>query len=370
VAAKLFWDADCDVDALLTDFYQSFFGPAAEPMGRYFTRMDAALRDGDHHAGCSYALPLLYPPPLRDASRADLEEAARLAAVGQSVRLPPAGRQTNSLRYAGGRTNSLRYAGETVYGQRVAMFRLTFDALEEFLTMLDRRNAFDFVAAQAALDRLRALQEQAVAHDPPLLNPRAAGSYLQRFWSQATEQGHERTIGGSRAAAETAALQNGAAAETAALQNNEFVAGLPDRWAFLLDPFQVGEDLGYHRPRLYGGNWQSLATVSATWSDQGLHYYKGDAWYRAAVEVPARFAGRKILLWFGGVDERAKVWVNGELLGESDGRAFVPFEFDATAAVHCGQANEVVVRVTNNSLDEIGTGGITAPVMFWSPGKG
>ena len=64
------------------------------------------------------------------------------------------------------------------------------------------------------------------------------------------------------------------------------------------------------------------------------------------------------------------------LLGASDsaeislpgaGGPFQPFEFDATQAVRFHRPNYVAVKVTNTFLDEIGTGGIVAPVMFWTP---
>jgi hypothetical protein len=313
VAAKLFWDCDRDVEALLDDFYRCFFGPAAEPMKRYFERMDAALRDADYHTGCSFNMPDFYPPELRKAARADLTEAGERA-------------------------------GDTIYGKRVAAFRLMFDGLEEFIAMLDARDAFDFIAANDALKRLQDVQKRAFEHEPALLYDRMATSYLRRFWSRCVEEGYERTTGG-----------------------NELVAGLPDRWDFLIDTNKLGEELGYWRADVNGGNWQTIATKSASWSDQGLRYYKGDAWYRSRVRIPEKFKGRKIMLWFGGVDEKVKVWVNGTLIGESPGRAFVPCEFDATAAVTPGSEAVVTVRATNLTLDELGTGGITAPVMFWSP---
>ncbi len=42
-----------------------------------------------------------------------------------------------------------------------------------------------------------------------------------------------------------------------------------------------------------------------------------------------------------------------------------PWEFDATAAVRFGGPNEIAVDVANNYLNEIGTGGITGPVMLY-----
>lgn len=51
VAGKLMWNHQLDVDALLKDCHEKFFGPAAAPMGEYLTLMDAALRDGDFEIG-------------------------------------------------------------------------------------------------------------------------------------------------------------------------------------------------------------------------------------------------------------------------------------------------------------------------------
>jgi beta-galactosidase/beta-glucuronidase len=85
--------------------------------------------------------------------------------------------------------------------------------------------------------------------------------------------------------------------------------------------------------------------------------------------VPASAAGKRIFLWCGGVDEKAKVWVNGQVIGISHGGAFYPFEMDATAALKPGR-NVVVFCVVNQVVSEVGTGGIVAPVILYQPGAG
>lgn len=67
VADRLMWNPDADVEALLTDFYQQAFGPAAAVMQRYYERLDPGND------------PLLSEHLLGLALR-DLEEASRLAA--------------------------------------------------------------------------------------------------------------------------------------------------------------------------------------------------------------------------------------------------------------------------------------------------
>jgi len=66
VANRLMWDPETDVDALLADFYEKAFGPAASTMERYYERLDPGND------------PIMGEPLLADALR-DLAEATRLA---------------------------------------------------------------------------------------------------------------------------------------------------------------------------------------------------------------------------------------------------------------------------------------------------
>ncbi|MCM8817424.1 MAG: hypothetical protein NC913_07965, partial [Candidatus Omnitrophica bacterium] len=231
----------------------------------------------------------------------------------------------------------------TKYAEKVAIFRLSYDYLAAFLSMLENRNKFDFVSAKKDLDRIQEIQQRAFQYEPKMFSEKAATSYMRRFFSPCVEQGYERVTG-----------------------KNIFVAGLPDEWDFLIDPTDIGEELGYFREGKIGGNWTKIKTKTLSWSDQGLRYYKGDAWYKSSVMIPEKFKGKKIFIWFGGVDELAKVWINGKLVGTSPGKAFVPFEFDVTDFIRFGKENFIAVKITNKRLNELGTGGITAPVMLYA----
>ena len=317
IAAKLMWNHEADVDALLEDFGDKYYGPAAKPMLAYINLLDGALRDGDFHTGSSFNLPDFYTPQLRDEARSRLDEAARLA-------------------------------GDSVFGRRVELTRTSFDYLEAFVEMLETRSRHDYAASQAALNRVDELQTKLIKNwDVSMIHARTAPSYLARFFRKTTEQGAARTSDGNR-----------------------MVAGFDDTWQFLLDTEKLGESIGYHHADVRGGNWQPMKTSTRSWSDQGLRYYKGETWYRQAVNVPAEFKGKRIFLWVGGIDEHAKVWVNGQLIGISPAAAFVPFELDATEAIKAGENNVVAIRLANNRLDELGTGGITGPVMFYAPAAG
>jgi hypothetical protein len=170
--------------------------------------------------------------------------------------------------------------------------------------------------------------------------------YLRRFWSVTVATGLER-------------IQDG----------NEIVVPLPDEWLFLLDPFDGGEALGFFKPGMGANNWLKMKTLSSSWSNQGLRYYKGVAWYRTTVTVPAKFKGRPIKLWFSGIDDTPSVWINGKpLTCTLKGAAPMgrPWEFDTGATLRMGETNVVVVKVVNLRVNELGTGGITGPAMLWA----
>jgi len=282
--------------------------------------MDEALRDGDFSTGSAWDIPNFYPVALRREARAMLDEARRLA------------------------------AGQGVYQERVQIITQTFDMLDAFCGMMDARTRVDFVAAQRELERLDAAAEKLMAYEPvPMISSGRHSTYvnyMKRFYRPATEGGYKRVTDGNR-----------------------LVAAAQDEWDFLLDPSGVGESIGLWREGVKGGNWQRLKTSSLSWGTQGLRYYKGMAWYRQAVEVPAELAGKRIFLWCGGVDEKAKVWLNGKLLGISHCAAFYPFELDATEAVRPGR-NTITFCVANETVNELGTGGIVAPAMLYAPAAG
>jgi hypothetical protein len=130
------------------------------------------------------------------------------------------------------------------------------------------------------------------------------------------------------------------------------------------------EALGFHKPGMGDRNWTTLRTKSDSWSNQGLRYYKGEAWYRTRFMVPVKYRGRDLRLWFGGIDDTAKAWINGVALEQlAKGAAPIgrPWEFDATPAVALGKQNMLVVKISNRAVNELGTGGITGPAMIYAP---
>lgn len=315
LAGRLMWNADADTDALLQDYCEKLFGPAAEPMRKYFTLIDERLRDTDHHTGSAFNILQFYPADVRARLREYIAEAEKLASG-------------------------------TPAEERVSLFAKGCAYANVFAEMLEAQARQDWETAHTCLQNMDTLREELVKnYDPPMLHPKGAKAYLDRFFRLPVKQGYARA------------------------SENKGMAALSNTWDFLTDSNGIGESLGWHRDGPIGGNWQKISAVDKTWSDEGLRYYKGLTWYRQEVELPDDLAGKRVFLWFGGVDESARVWVNGQPIGNSPRSAFAPFELDATKAVRPGK-NTVAVCVANQQVDELGSGGIIAPAFFYAPVAG
>jgi hypothetical protein len=87
VAAKLCWNADLNVDDLIDDYFDKFYGPAAKPAKDYFMTMEKAMQDWN---GCaSYGLqgvgglrsiaPKIFLPPVMGKMGQDITLAEKLS---------------------------------------------------------------------------------------------------------------------------------------------------------------------------------------------------------------------------------------------------------------------------------------------------
>lgn len=115
-------------------------------------------------------------------------------------------------------------------------------------------------------------------------------------------------------------------------------------WRFKLDREDAGERDGWQEG-LTG--WRSIP-VPASWQElfDDARNYVGTAWYETEFHIDPAWRGRALRLRFGSVVYRAKVWLNGKLLGQHLG-GHLPFVFDIGAAAKPGEANRLTVMVEN-----------------------
>jgi beta-glucuronidase len=77
---------------------------------------------------------------------------------------------------------------------------------------------------------------------------------------------------------------------------------------------------------------------------QDTRDYLDMAWYAREFYAPTSWQGQRICLRIGSANYAAKVWVNGQLVGEHLG-GHLPFAFDVTEQVAWDQPNAVAIQV-------------------------
>ncbi|MCC7408735.1 MAG: beta galactosidase jelly roll domain-containing protein, partial [Phycisphaeraceae bacterium] len=116
-------------------------------------------------------------------------------------------------------------------------------------------------------------------------------------------------------------------------------------WQFLPDPASEGLPLGYFRAEHDDASWPTVSLPGAMDDGlPGLSGFEGPAWFRRRVIVTEDWLGRDVRVRFEGVNHRATVYVNGELVG-SHADGYLPFEFPVHDQLRFGQENLIAVLV-------------------------
>lgn len=117
-------------------------------------------------------------------------------------------------------------------------------------------------------------------------------------------------------------------------------------WKFTADYQNAGDNSAWFSPSYSDRVWDQV-NVPHTWShDPRFMGFVGAGWYRLHFIPPAVTTGQHVRLNFGAVFARARVWLNGRLLGSHEG-GYTPFDFDVGPALIPGKSNLLVVCADN-----------------------
>ena len=153
----------------------------------------------------------------------------------------------------------------------------------------------------------------------------------------------------------------------------ELVVQVPEIARFCTDPFDDGLYERWQDLPPEGANWKNIRTSSG-WDAQGLHDekghpYKGIAWYKFDVEVPAEIQADNLFLHGLAVVNEAWVWVNGRYAGHRPYKMpwFRPhsMELDISRLLKPGEKNSITIRVLCN-FDVFGANGIYEPMFIYA----
>lgn len=156
---------------------------------------------------------------------------------------------------------------------------------------------------------------------------------------------------------------------------------LNGKWNAIIDPYQQGRKTAIYRNRAlkdkadfkeYAFEGGLRLNVPSDWNSQipELKYCEGTMWYARKFEINKK-SDENLFLYFGAVNYRCRVYLNGTLIGSHEG-GFTPFQFNVTNVVKEG-GNFLAVEVDNTrtadaipalSFDWWNYGGITRDVML------
>lgn len=130
---------------------------------------------------------------------------------------------------------------------------------------------------------------------------------------------------------------------------------LSGAWHIIVDPLESGLDAKYyrnHKPKdaaelvEYDFDASETLNVPGDWNTQKekLLFYEGPIWYEKSFSYK-KHEHTRTFVYLGAVNYFARVYLNGEKLGEHEG-GYTPFEFEATGKLNDGD-NFLVVEANN-----------------------
>jgi len=133
-----------------------------------------------------------------------------------------------------------------------------------------------------------------------------------------------------------------------------------EKWCGKNDP---GTRQGWAKPECDTTAWKTV-DMPRPFEEAGLPQYDGIVWFRRTFELPAKWAGQKLTLGLGPIDDFDTAWVNGVKVGQMN-RYDLNRVYAIPAEVLKSGLNGIAVRV----LDTGGNGGLTGKPeqMFLKP---
>jgi beta-galactosidase len=103
-------------------------------------------------------------------------------------------------------------------------------------------------------------------------------------------------------------------------------------------------------------DWQTI-NLPHTWNatdpfDDTPGYYRGIGWYTKNMIMPKEWEGKKVYLYFKGVNQEAEVIINDHPVGTHQG-GYTAFCFDITPYIKYGVQNAIAVKVDNSFNKDI-----------------
>jgi hypothetical protein len=336
--ARLMWDADADVNAILADFYQQWYGAAAVPSRRFWEALEVTMENTPLQGHEDRILPWAYSPRLLAQLQKAQDAAEKLAVTPREK-------------------------------QHVLVDRLILQHLQAYVAMNDADLSGNYAEAARQADlmlqvrpKLHAISSFFMMPSEKKPNGSAEPSSGVWYWGITDRAKYYRKL-----------------ADKMTGKTGSLVAMLPQRAAFTLDPDDEGRFAGWYRPDWNTQRWNSLTTAqpfylqgpkTEPYMDKSGHVYMGAMWYLFKVDVPKVAAGRTIKLLLPTIEAEAWVWVNGQYVGHRPYRETYErpndMDQDVTSALRPGSPNVISVRVSTSANRAAMASGLLSRAFLYS----
>ncbi len=336
--SRLMWEPEADTEAVLNEFYSTFYGPAAAPAKAFYDALEKALVASPVNGHEAEFIHELYTPALV-ASLASHVDAAEKAVAG---------------------------AGEPL-ATRVRMLRLQYTQLQAFSEMREAADRdYDFARAAACAQRMTDAEDEMLLICPSWIHP-TKREYDARYLASAEFDGNFSSVGKHIMYRRIASLVDGT--------RGRMITPLPETWKFKADPFQLEGSAGqWFAPDTDISGWRDVK-IAHPLEFQGIsgdtkacRPFIGDAWYAVDFDVKDGFDADKAALFVGGINNEAWVWLNGEAVAYQPhhpfwGRWGYTWTHDLPKGALRPGRNRMVVRCVCN--DQYGFGGIFRGIFLY-----
>lgn len=299
VRGRLMWNPDEDVDALLADFYPRFYGPAAEPMRKYWS----AIYDAWANTICTeheyFIAQAIYTPEVLAVMKSSLAEAEKIIA--------PLKRKASPSR------------NEKLYIDRIKFTRYSHDITAGYMAMVNAAaTQCDYATAVKAGEHALAVREQLTDMN---------GTFTTYRSYNVEKNGYAWWPGEVRQYRELIPFVDGT--------KGKLIKRLPLTWAFRRDPKRIGvkakyasadvdlahwnasnESLTADSRKDYPDQWEMIrADIYA--QAQGIRHpdrqsFTGDLWYRTDLELTAAEVKSSPHLRFPGLFNECWLYIDGK----------------------------------------------------------
>jgi len=337
---------------ILTDLWTQFYGAAAAPMSRYWLGIDQAYLDAQEYSGSPYGYLKIFTPAVMAAARADINEALTLC------RTP------------------LEYRRVRLIDESFELFELYMKMRQDWATGNLRHLEEDYETWRWGVRNMQRQYRVPMSGGRYTANAYTGDGYIQGRHGNPAWSDSMYSVG----------YKAGARMERDYVRHGKPML----EWQWQHNPGPEADALSWTVVTFDDKKWPTTHIVRDTWSSLGHHLTMTDApsgrsgrmAYRAAQKLPAVPAGKRVYLWLGATDGRAKVFVNGQhipyVVPEKTGRheagtALEQFEgycrptgtgFEITAALKTGD-NQFTILAERHHLNELGTGGLLGPVVIY-----